>query len=344
VIQFNATGGGFSAAQNPNIFNVSQFTYDPGSELAVGAVTAINNFNAHSGATTFQVYFQSALGGIGATPVVPGQGVNINLNVPVPPGSANQPPGGNGDIKVVGGTPTDTGKMITLVGTFTEQVLSVNVGASTTAYNFGLAPVQNANNVTLYAIAANSANESTGAGFVGTPAQAILTGTVTSGIPGFAFSSSFGGIPNSGQGSQSNPVPFDQYTQTNPPYVSPFGALNSVSGTGGVALPVVVSSVNANWFQTSPSITALTFPNFGAGLPFTTNPPAQSVDGVTALGTLGTVNGSLIGGGSNIEFLTQGSNNFSSFVIPEPSTLMMATISIGFVSAAACFRSRRRRN
>jgi hypothetical protein len=345
-VLFNPTGGGFASGQSANIFSTNQFGYDAGSALAVGAVQALNNFAAGSGATTFQVYFQNTLATVAGSPNSAGNSLSINSDLPVPPTL-----GVNGDIKLTGSSPVDTGKMITLVGTFTEQVTGLGTVGNTLAATFGLASTQVTNNVTLYAIPAGTANESTGSGFVGTPAQAILTGTVTTGSLGFNFSSSFGSVPTgTTSGSQSNPVPFDQYSQQapNPPYTSPWtGTTNgTVQGNGSVNLPVLVTSVNANWFQTNPGILSLNFPGFGTNLPFgTSQPPATSVDGQVALGTLGSVNGALGpgtggAGDTNIEFLTQGVNGFQ---IPEPSSLLMATISIGFVSAV-CLRSRRRRS
>jgi len=334
TVLFNPTGGGFGGAQAPNIFSVSSFAYDNGNALAVGGLTALNNFLAGSGPTTFQVLFQSALGAVNATNTL-GNTVSINPDLPVPPVAAR------GDITInnSGGTQIlNTLTEIVLRGQFTEQVTGVSIGGGFITATFALAPVQTANSLTLAVQPSGTANESTGTGFSG--GTTILTGTIIGGGFGSTFTSSFT-VPATGTGSPTSPVNFDQYSQTG--YVSPWGTQQSVSGTGSTNLQVAVSSVLGTYFQTSPVILGLSFNPISESVPFGQEPPATSFwTGVGSLGTLGTVNGGLgvAGAGPNIQFQTTGTNNF--ITVPEPSTMAMAPISMGFVSLAGLWVRRRR--
>jgi len=331
TVLFNPTGGGFGGAQASNIFSVSSFGYDNGNALAIGGQTAVNNFLAGSGPTTFQIVFQSVLGAVNATNTL-GNTISINPNLPVPPTAAR------GDISInnAGGTQIlNTLQEVVLRGTFTEQVVGVSVNGGFATATFALAPVQAANSITLAVQPSGTANESTGTGFAG--GTAILNGTVVPSGFGSTFTSSFT-VPTTGIGSAASPVLFDQYSQTG--YTSPWGNQQSVSGTGSSNFQVAVSSVNSSYFQGNPVVIGLSFNPISQSLPFGQEPPATSFwTGVSSLGTLGAINGG--GAGPNIQFQTTGTNNF--FTVPEPSTLAMAPIAIGFVSVAGLW-TRRRRN
>lgn len=103
AIQFDTQG--LSGAGT--VINVDTFDWSPDSALGVGAVTAINNFVAGSGKTTFDLLAHASL--------------------------ANFEAGGS----VVTGTGLNTGFEITFVGGFTEKVLTASAPATAT---FGLAP------------------------------------------------------------------------------------------------------------------------------------------------------------------------------------------------------------
>jgi len=339
TVLFNPRGTGFGASEAPTIFSVSSFAYDNGNALAINGNTAINNFLAGSGPTTFQIVFQSVLGAVNASNTL-GNTISINPNLPVPPVAAQ------GDITInnSGGTQLpgigNTLSEIVLRGTFTEQVVGVSTGGGFVTATFALAPVQTANSITLAVQPSGTANESTGTGFSG--GTSILTGSVIPGGFGSTFTSSFT-QPTTGLGSASSPVKFDQYTQVG--YVSPWGSQLTASGTGSTNFQVAVSSVNGSYFQTAPAVIGLSFNPVSQSLPFGQEPPATSFwTGVTSLGTLGAVNannspanGSV---GPNIQFQTTGTNNF--FAVPEPSTLAMAPIAMGFVSLAGLWTRRRR--
>src|SRR5262249_20345520 len=116
TVLFNPTGGGFGAGQTGNIFNVASFAYDNGNTIAIGGQTAINNFLAGAGPTTFQLVFQSTLGAVNASNSL-GNVISINPNLPVPPGPAQ------GNISIqdnVGNQLTNTHTEIILRGTFTD--------------------------------------------------------------------------------------------------------------------------------------------------------------------------------------------------------------------------------
>jgi len=336
TVLFNPMGGGFGGTQTGNIFSVSSFQYSNGNAIAAGEITAINNFLAGSGPTTFQYIFQSALKQVNGSNTL-GNVVNIGSNLPVPPGPAQ------GDITIQnsGGTQlVNTLTEIILRGTVTEQVVGVTTSGGNTVVTFALAGTQVANSVTLAVQASGTANESTGAGFSG--GTAILTGAVIPAGFGSTFTASFSN-PATGTGSPTSPVTFDQYSQTG--YSSPWGTQRTVSGTGSENFQVAVSSVNGSYFQTAPSVIGLSFNPTSISVPYGQEPPATSFwTGVAAsVGTLGAVNGNFVVAngalGTNVEYQTTATNNF---FVPEPSTIAMAPISMGFITLAGLWMRRRR--
>jgi len=304
VVQFDPTGASGATYK----FNVSSFAYDNGNALAIGGQTAVNNFVAGSGPTTFQLVFQSVLGAVNGS-TSSGNVIAINPNLPVPP------VGTNGSISINdsnGFQITNTKKEIVLRGTFTEQVVGVSTSGGFTTATFALAPTQTTNSVTLAIQNSGIANESTGAGFSG--GTTILTGSVIPSGFGSTYTSSFT-VPTTGTGSASSPEKFDQFSQTNPDYTSPWGNQLSVSGTGTTNFQVSVTSTNPAYFLTPPTVIGMSFNPISASLPFLQEPPATSFwNGTSSVGTLGAINGnpSPANGavGPNVQFQTTGTNNF----------------------------------
>lgn len=354
TVVFNPVGTGNVAS---DLINVSQFTYNNGSALAVNGNQAVANFLSHTGSTTFTLQFQSVVGIIGGT----GAGTAIFSDQPIFSTTApnTQPTSGpgSGDVLVspVGGGPlVDTHTEFTTVGTLTEQVTGVTTSGGSTVATFSLV-AGGTNTFAIYAVAAGSANESLGTGFSSTGAtpgvgpNPILTGSI---IPA-SFSSGFnqnGTIPN---------TTFDQYSQTAPPaYSSPFaktgpggGAEQTISGGGTTQFLVSVTTTNSNYFLTAPTQFGISLNPVSAVIPFQQAPPAQSVNGVSVIvggstaSTIGTVNGASLlttgsGGGPDTEFQTGATLSFTA--VPEPGTMTMALTVIGFSAVAGLWTRRRR--
>jgi hypothetical protein len=348
TVLFNPSGTGFGAGTTSTVFAVSSFSYDLGNALSVGGVPAVANFLAGTGATTSQLYFQSALGTVnGATAAGPTLGVNNNvlsingnLNA-LPPNAAS------GDISInnsLGTQVANLGTQIVLAGTFTEQVSGVTTTGGNVAVQFtdASAPVLSAtNSVTLYIQPSGRANELAGTGFPDGGSVAILQGHLVPSGFGSTFTSNFS-EPVSGSGSQSSPVTFDQYTYPSGGS-SNYPTTKSVSGTGSTNFQIAVDSYNSSYFQNPPTILGLSFNPLSTSLPFGQEPPAAAVQGhrpnigSTNGGSL-TATGSLAGG-PDLLLQTQATNNFS---VPEPSSATLAVTGIGLLSLARLWARRRR--
>jgi len=94
---------------------INAFDPSPGNALAKGGVTAINNFVAGSGSTTFQLYYQASMGALVASSG--GSFTPTGMGTPGTPGSIFE---------------------LTVVGSVTEQVTGVVGGTA----NFQVAAVQ----------------------------------------------------------------------------------------------------------------------------------------------------------------------------------------------------------
>lgn len=151
VIGFSPTG----ATGTPS--DISGFAFSPGNALAQGAVTAINDFAAGKGPTTFQLYYQAALAGV----------------IDAKSGKTIAPTGLNSTYQ------------ITAVASITEQVVGVDF--KTGRAEFNVAATQSPNSFfEMYYSAGTPADNLAGTGFnVGTrilSATPILTPQGTSGF------------------------------------------------------------------------------------------------------------------------------------------------------------------
>ena len=268
-VVFNPAGNGAVVA---NEINVSQFTYDNGSALAVGGNQAVADFLTGSGTTTFTLQFQSTVLGISGT----GASAAIFSDTPIfQPGPQPTTGSGSGDVLLTptgGGATIDTKTEFTTVGTLTEQVTGVTTTGGSTVATFSL--VSGTNTFAIYAVASGSANESTGLGFTSAAAppsglgtNPILTGTISP----TNFSSGFN------QNGVIGTTNFDKYTQTgSPSYTSPFattgpggGLEQTIQGGGTTQFQVSVQTTNLNYFPgLVPATIAISLNPVSAVLPF----------------------------------------------------------------------------
>jgi hypothetical protein len=103
-------------------FSIRGFDPSPGNALGQGEITAINNFVAGSGPTTFQLNYQANIGGLFSS--AGGTFTPNGLGTPGAPNSTFE---------------------LTLVGSVTEQITGVNLATNTV--NYAVAPVQANNSI-----------------------------------------------------------------------------------------------------------------------------------------------------------------------------------------------------
>jgi hypothetical protein len=221
-------------------------------------------------------------------------------------------------------TPTGLGStyQLTVVGSFTEVVTSLS--SSGTIATFALAPTQSSNSFfELYYNPAVVANNLAGTGFnVGT---LVLAGTPAPNLPNVSvFSlSTTGGSPNTGA--------FDQYITNNYP------GINTVVGSGSSTLSANITYNNPAFVGTP--ISEIAF-NSSIVTPFDeVSPSAHFVGSAgtsapSVVPNLGTTNGV---NGTDFQFQADGNFSFSS--VPEPSSVILASLGfLGVLCFLACVR------
>lgn len=339
VINFDPTGG--AGANSNDVLNATSFAYLPGNVLAIGGG---NENTIHVGQNVPLVY-QAILGTINTAATGNGNTMTGNANT----GNITINPGGGGSI--------NTGNQITVQVQFSEVVSSITTTPTTTTITFAPNLGAGTNLVQLFAQPTSgnaSINMSNGQGFGpagGTGSTLILSGTVS----GSGFVSSFTENNSSNPTSPAFVAGTDyalnqhaggsgSYGGDNPPP----GATQTITGSGSTTLNVNVTSENSAYFLT-PGINSLTLPSVSNGLAFAAVDPltkmfTNAVPNLSAAFPLPGFPGTAWNGVNTTDLLfqSQATNNFS--VVPEPSSIIMALIGIGFTTALASVRSRRRRN
>jgi len=301
-IGFNPTGGGIGGTTNFGTIDFSTIDVLPGNALAVG-------FNKSDGAGGFRL---------------PNPGETFTLLYQANVGSLVD---GNGDPVFTYSNGT-TGQL-TVVAELTERVVTISGGAGTGTATFRTA---GGGTLTYYfnptRIASNLAGTGFAPGTTGNPNNnftQVYQGTILGGDIGNFTSNPLMGVGNLDQ------FGIDNYTD-----------IDSVAGAGGTNLTVRTSTYDPAFFVSAPppAILLQQF-NTSNNLPFNqANPSAiffNDTPGAT-VGSVGSVNGQL--GGPNVIFQSDANASFQA--VPEPGTIGLALMAIGFASVGGLRASRRR--
>jgi hypothetical protein len=211
---------------------------------------------------------------------------------------------------------------LTAVGSFTEFVTSLN--ATGTVATFEVAPTQSPNSFfELYYNPALVANNLAGTGFnIGTR---ILAGIPSSTLPSVGLFSLL-----TGPGGPTI-VPFDQFISNHYPGIS------TVAGSGAAMLSADVTSFNPAFFQTP--VSHISF-NSSIITPFAQVTPSALFAGLPGGGApsivpqIGTINGV-----NGRDFQFQADANISLTAIPEPASIIQASLGLlGILCLAAWVR------
>jgi len=328
VIVFDPTGGG--GANGNATINATQFTYAPGNALAIGAITP--GVGPVVG-TTFELKYQAILGGISGTTQIGNLGVSVVSQV------TDTTPVNGGNIQAGA---VNTGREVTIVADFREVITGMTVQGGNNVFTFALAP-GGPNNVSIYSAPAGTAKNLAGTGF--NTGTLILSGTVVPSSSEGTYTSSIA-IPNTGPGSPSSPVLFDQYAGDYPGGVvtangagGPYPGIFTLSGSGSTFLPVAVNFTNPLYFPGlgTPSLLNINFPSISAAVPFNSVSPSMNFTGtIPNIGTVNQLNG------RDAQFQAQAANDFVA-AIPEPSSVISA-LTAAVLIPGFVFASRRRQN
>lgn len=309
TITFNPTGGVTTAGGfNPGPSSITSLNWGSGDALAVGGVTAINNFLAGSGDTTFQLYYQTRLIGLNTSS---GGTTPAGLNAP-------------------------NGYQITEVTSFTEQVQSVGNGTAT----FSTAPGQRGpSQLSIYFTdlakpGAVAADANTGAGFIPPASAGSLIYSASASTSASNYTNTtlapppVGGKPT---------VPLNPLTPGN------YSGVFTDQGTGSTTLNTSRLTQDTGFFVTPGLILSQfssnlvnPFADIGASLRFN-DPTAALGSSPTVTPIVGSINGS-----SGPDFLFEVSGATQNFAVPEPASLSMALTGLGIVPLAV-WQVRRRR-
>jgi len=326
TILFNPAGA--DSAANTTL-QAGSFDWFPGSALA-------SNFNTNGGpvaGTTFQLYYQSFLSGIGTTGGPNTALINTGL----------QSPATLGDVIVNNaGTLIDTNQAFTIVAGFTETVTGTQdifnptTGRTERTISFGILPSTPPNFVNIYAVRPGTFDVRAGTGFAqnGTAPSGGPNPILTAQLTTTGFSASF---KQTGTGTGAQFVPDIGRFNT---FNADDAGITSIQGNGSTNLTAIVSSVNSAYFPGGVTGLQLNFQTTNS-LPFTSTTPsllfyngtatiARNIDGVN-------------GAGPSIEFQADVSNNFTVAAVPEPGSVTMALTGLGFLSLVG-LRARRRRS
>jgi hypothetical protein len=345
VINFDPTGGN---GTNPNdVLNTSSFAYLPGNVLAVGG----GNESTISIGQSIPVLYQAILGTINTSATGNGNTMSPNANT----GNITINPGG-------GGPAINTNSQIIVQAQFTEQVQNIvtSGSGSTQITTITFAPNLGAgtNLVQLFSqpTAGNAnINASNGTGFGttgGTGATLIMSGTVSSSgfVSSFAENNSSNPVSSNFVSGSGGTYALNQHTGGSGSYggqAGPPAATQTITGSGSTTLTVNVGFENSSYFLT-PGIQFLTLPSVSNGLafaavdPLTTMFTGRSPNESAAFSIPGQPAGTAWNGANTPDLLFQ-SQATNSFSVPEPSSIIMGLIGVGFTTLAS-IRSLRRRN
>jgi len=293
----------FSPQGDGNTFTITGFDPSPGNALAQGGQSAIANFVAGSGDTSFQLYYQASLTAL------------------IGPGGAFTPPGLG-----TPGSPTSPTYEITFAGSVTEVVTGVNL--ATGVVSFGLAGTQRTQSgLSIYygTGAAFNSDNLAGTGF--NDGTQILSAT-----PQLASS---GANNTFGVSNPASTVLFDQHGPDN------YGGKQTVQGDGGFTVNFQVTSTNNAFFVTNPTVIGLKFSGNSSTVFDIIDPSmkftglgAGGVDVIPNLGGPAGVNGR---DGPDFQFVAD------AFVSQVPEPASFALTGLGLVGMAVLRRRMRPR-
>jgi len=300
-VTLDPDGGGTDAA-----ITIGSLDWKVGNSLAVGGNTAVKNFLAGSGDTTFQVYFQAKLGNF-----LDSGGNTINT------------------------TGLNTNYEYTVVGALREKITGASLvgGVGVATLGFVSGPE---NFIRIYYDTAQNSNDLAGTGFA--DGTLVLTAHPIFVDPTSSFVSSQGAVTKLDNFNTDNYPGLQTVTGNGASAIDASVAAGDVT-PGFFTIPgplnvnfTLFTTQNATPFnQTDPSARffiggAETLA--GAGNPFD-----------ATLG-IGSVNGSLgTKGGAGIQFQTDASQSFDT-VVPEPATAGLAGLGIVAIGLAALRRRR----
>jgi len=292
------------AAPTNGTLNVGSFGFETANTLAQASISG-NQVLPVGG--TFQLFLQTRL-----------------TNLTISPGGSTVTPAG------LNGTAGGPAFEVTLVASITEVVTARN--SATGQASFATAGVQSPLSfIRMFYHPGQLSDNFTGAGFaVGTQILSAFPNAVLGSSGDFQVSTANGlPVPNSA---------FDTFDAPSSAPGLAYAGVTSVSGSGGALVNGNIQTADPNFFK-SPVVT-VRFDAFN-NVPFTATTPSQFFNSFANTPTIPANRGPANGfSGPDFQFQSRTSANFS--LVPEPSTLAMAPIAMGFVSLAGLWTRRRR--